>query len=43
VAAPTIDAPAVKVLNRAELTKHLVTKLNRDEVVGIGRFTPSFP
>jgi thiamine pyrophosphate-dependent enzyme len=38
VAAPTIDAPAVKVLNRAELTKHLVTKLNRDEAVvaGIG-------
>ncbi|HEX4826709.1 MAG TPA: thiamine pyrophosphate-dependent enzyme, partial [Xanthobacteraceae bacterium] len=38
MAAPTIDAPAVKVLNRAELTKRLVAKLNRDEAVvaGIG-------
>jgi len=38
VAAPTIDAPAVKVLNRAELTKRLVAKLTRDEAVvaGIG-------
>jgi len=38
VAAPTIDAPAVKVLNRAELTKRLVAKLSRDEAVvaGIG-------
>ena len=36
--APTIDAPAVKVLNRADLTKRLVTKLARDEAVvaGIG-------
>jgi len=38
VSAPTIDAPAVKVLNRAELTKRLVAKLARDEAVvaGIG-------
>ena len=38
MAAPTIDAPAVKVLNRAELTKRLVAKLTRDEAVvaGIG-------
>jgi thiamine pyrophosphate-dependent acetolactate synthase large subunit-like protein len=38
VAAPTIDAPAVKVLNRADLTKRLVAKLARDEAVvaGIG-------
>ncbi len=36
--APTIDASAVKVLNRAELTKRLVAKLARDEAVvaGIG-------
>jgi thiamine pyrophosphate-dependent acetolactate synthase large subunit-like protein len=38
VAAPTIDAPAVKMLNRAELTKRLVAKLKHDEAViaGIG-------
>jgi thiamine pyrophosphate-dependent acetolactate synthase large subunit-like protein len=38
VAAPTIDAPAVKVLSRADLTKRLVAKLGRDEAVvaGIG-------
>jgi len=38
VPAPTIDAPAVKMLNRADLTKRLVAKLARDEAVvaGIG-------
>jgi len=38
MAAPTIDAPCVKVLNRAELTKRLVAKLAREEAVvaGIG-------
>ena len=38
MAAPTVDAPAVKVLNRAELTKRLVAKLTHDEAVvaGIG-------
>jgi len=38
VAAPTIDAPAVKVLNRADLTKRLVARLGHDEAVvaGIG-------
>jgi len=38
VPAPTIDAPSVEVLNRAELTKRLVAKLARDEAVvaGIG-------
>jgi thiamine pyrophosphate-dependent acetolactate synthase large subunit-like protein len=38
VTAPTIDAPAVKLLNRAELTKRLVAKLRHDEAVvaGIG-------
>ena len=38
MAAPTIDAPAVKVLNRADLTRRLVAKLTRDEAVvaGIG-------
>jgi thiamine pyrophosphate-dependent acetolactate synthase large subunit-like protein len=38
LAVPTIDAPAVKVLNRADLTKRLVAKLARDEAVvaGIG-------
>ena len=36
--APTIDAPDVKVLNRADLTKRLVAKLKCDEAVvgGIG-------
>jgi thiamine pyrophosphate-dependent acetolactate synthase large subunit-like protein len=36
--APTIEAPAVKVLNRADLTRRLVAKLTRDEAVvaGIG-------
>src|SRR6185369_6041622 len=35
---PTIDAAAVKVLNRADLTKRLVAKLAREEAViaGIG-------
>ena len=38
MAAPTIDVPAVKVFNRADLTKRLVAKLARDEAVvaGIG-------
>jgi thiamine pyrophosphate-dependent acetolactate synthase large subunit-like protein len=38
VTASTIDAPAVKVLNRADLTRRLVAKLARDEAVvaGIG-------
>jgi thiamine pyrophosphate-dependent acetolactate synthase large subunit-like protein len=38
MAAPTIDAADVQVLNRAELTKRLVAKLTRDEAVvgGIG-------
>jgi thiamine pyrophosphate-dependent acetolactate synthase large subunit-like protein len=38
VPAPTIDAAAVKVLNRADLTKRLVAKLTRQEAVvaGIG-------
>jgi thiamine pyrophosphate-dependent acetolactate synthase large subunit-like protein len=38
VAAPTVDAPDVKVLNRADLTRRLVAKLARDEAVvaGIG-------
>jgi thiamine pyrophosphate-dependent acetolactate synthase large subunit-like protein len=38
VTAPTIDAPAVQVLNRADLTRRLVAKLKRDEAVvaGIG-------
>jgi thiamine pyrophosphate-dependent acetolactate synthase large subunit-like protein len=38
VSAPTVDAAAVKVLNRADLTKRLVAKLTRDEAVvaGIG-------
>jgi thiamine pyrophosphate-dependent acetolactate synthase large subunit-like protein len=38
VTAPTIDAPDVKVLNRADLTKRLVAKLKCDEAVvaGIG-------
>jgi thiamine pyrophosphate-dependent acetolactate synthase large subunit-like protein len=38
VPAPTIDAPAVKILNRADLTKRLVAKLARAEAVlaGIG-------
>ena len=36
--APTIDAPDVQVLNRADLTRRLVAKLKRDEAVvaGIG-------
>ena len=36
--APTIDAPDVKVLNRADLTKRLVAKLKCDEAMvgGIG-------
>src|SRR6186997_2483235 len=35
---PTVDAPNVKVLNRAHLTKRLVAKLAREEAViaGIG-------
>jgi len=38
MAAPTIEAADVKVLNRAELTKRLVAKLTREEAViaGIG-------
>ena len=38
MSAPTVDAAAVKVLNRADLTKRLVAKLTRDEAVvaGIG-------
>ena len=38
MAAPTVDAPAVKVLNRAALTRRLVAKLEHDEAVvaGIG-------
>jgi thiamine pyrophosphate-dependent acetolactate synthase large subunit-like protein len=38
VTAPTIDAPAVQVLNRADLTRRLVAKLKCDEAVvaGIG-------
>jgi len=38
VAAPTVDAAAVKMLNRADLTKRLVAKLGHDEAVvaGIG-------
>jgi thiamine pyrophosphate-dependent acetolactate synthase large subunit-like protein len=38
MAAPTIDAAGVKVLNRADLTKRLVAKLTREEAViaGIG-------
>jgi thiamine pyrophosphate-dependent acetolactate synthase large subunit-like protein len=38
VSVPTVDAAAVKVLNRADLTKRLVAKLTRDEAVvaGIG-------
>jgi thiamine pyrophosphate-dependent acetolactate synthase large subunit-like protein len=38
MAAPTIDAADVQVLNRAELTKRLVAKLTREEAVvaGIG-------
>jgi len=38
VAAPTIDAPAVRLFNRAELTKRLIAKLGHDEAViaGIG-------
>jgi thiamine pyrophosphate-dependent acetolactate synthase large subunit-like protein len=38
VTAPTIDAPDVQVLNRADLTRRLVAKLKRDEAVvaGIG-------
>lgn len=38
MSAPTIDAPAVKVLNRADLTKRLVARLTHDEAVvaGIG-------
>jgi thiamine pyrophosphate-dependent acetolactate synthase large subunit-like protein len=38
MAAPTIDANGVKVLNRADLTKRLVAKLTREEAViaGIG-------
>ena len=31
--APTIDAPDVKVLNRADLTRRLVAKLKCDEAV----------
>jgi thiamine pyrophosphate-dependent acetolactate synthase large subunit-like protein len=36
--APTVDAAAVKVLNRADLTRRLVAKLKREEAVvaGIG-------
>ena len=36
--APTVDAAAVKVLNRADLTRRLVARLARDEAVvaGIG-------
>ena len=38
MSAPTVDAAAVKVLNRADLTRRLVAKLTRDEAVvaGIG-------
>ena len=38
MAAPTIEATDVRVLNRAELTKRLVAKLTREEAViaGIG-------
>src|SRR5262249_19287436 len=38
MAAPTIDAASVKLLNRADLTKRLVAKLPREEAVigGIG-------
>jgi thiamine pyrophosphate-dependent acetolactate synthase large subunit-like protein len=38
VTAPTIDAPDVQVLNRADLTRRLVAKLKHDEAVvaGIG-------